>query len=226
MPEPERAGFTFEHGEHIRMHVALDRQVMRARLQVLADGEHVDIVRTQVTHDLEDFRIGFAQPDHQSRLGRYLRIARLELLQKPQRMRVIPARSRLAVKARHRLEVVVHHVRRRGTKYLQRMLQPAAEIRHQHFDRRVRSLFTHGTDAIHKVLRAAILQVVPVHAGDHHVPQAQARDRFPKMARFFTVRRKRSAVTDVAERTAPGADVPEDHERGSALAKAFTDVRA
>jgi len=44
--------------------------------------------------------------------------------------------------------------------------------------------------------------------------------------RLFGVERERPAVADVAKRAAPRADVAHDHERGGALAEAFTDVGA
>ena len=64
------------------------------------------------------------------------REARLEVLQQAQRMRVVGARPRLPVEARHRLEVVVHHVGRRRAQDVERAVEAAAEIRHQHFDLR------------------------------------------------------------------------------------------
>jgi hypothetical protein len=40
------------------------------RLQILADRQHVDVVRAQVAHHLQDFLVGLAEADHQARLGR------------------------------------------------------------------------------------------------------------------------------------------------------------
>jgi hypothetical protein len=39
--------------------------VVRRRLEVLAYGEHVDVVRAQVPHHLDDLFVGLAEPHHQ-----------------------------------------------------------------------------------------------------------------------------------------------------------------
>ena len=39
----------------IRVHKPLNRQVITRRLQILANGDHVDIVGAHVFHDLDDF---------------------------------------------------------------------------------------------------------------------------------------------------------------------------
>src|SRR3954466_1289548 len=88
-----------------RLDIALHRQVMRRRLQVLADRQHVDIVRAQVAHDGEDFAVFLAKADHQPRLRRHGRMNALELLQQLERMEVMSARPRSLVEARHGLEV-------------------------------------------------------------------------------------------------------------------------
>ena len=76
------------------------------------------------------------------------------------------------------------------------------------------------------MLRATVAQVVAVDAGDHHVAQPQRGDGLAEVARFFGIGRLRAAVADVAERTAPGAEVAQDHECRRALAEALADVRA
>ena len=43
------------------------RQVPVGRLQILADGEHVHIVRAQIAHHLQNFIVGFAESEHQPR---------------------------------------------------------------------------------------------------------------------------------------------------------------
>src|SRR5581483_5996450 len=45
MPEAKLGGARLESPERCRLDVALDRQVMRRGLQILADGQHVDLVR-------------------------------------------------------------------------------------------------------------------------------------------------------------------------------------
>src|SRR4051812_35793907 len=128
-----------EHGEYRRVDVALDRQVMWRRLQVLTDGEHVDLVRPHIAHYCNDLGIGLAKTDHQARLRRHLRIGALELLQKGKRVLVVAAGSRLLIEPRHGLEVVIHHVGWRRRQNLQRAVHPATEVWHQYFDGGVRA---------------------------------------------------------------------------------------
>jgi hypothetical protein len=75
-------------------------------------------------------------------------------------------------------------------------------------------------------LCAAVAQVVAVDAGHHHVLQAHVGDGVGQVDRFLRIRRLGPAVGDVAERTAAGADLAEDHEGRGAVAEALMDVRA
>jgi hypothetical protein len=43
-----------------RLDVARHRQVMRGRLQVLPDRQHVHVVRAEIAHHRKDFSIGFS----------------------------------------------------------------------------------------------------------------------------------------------------------------------
>ncbi len=63
------------------MNEALHREVVTRRLQVLTQGQHVDIVLAHAVHDLDDLLVGLAEAEHQSRLGRHARHALLELLE-------------------------------------------------------------------------------------------------------------------------------------------------
>ena len=175
----------------------------------------------------EDLVVGLAQADHQPRLGRNVGKARLEVAQQRERVRVVRAGPRLPVQPRHRLEVVVHHVRRRRRQDVERAIEPAAEIGHQHLDLRCGRVLAHRADAVDEVLRAAVAQVVAVDAGDDDVAQSlSAAIVRARLTRLVGVERQRPAVADVAERAAARADVAHDHERRRALAEALADVRA
>src|SRR5207237_9960683 len=115
-------------------------------------------------------------------------------------------------------------VGRRGGEDFQRALQPPAEIGHQYFDRGARARRAHGVDAVDKVLRAAVAQVVAIDARDHHIVEAQGSNRLGEVARLIRVGRERPAVRHVAERAAPRADVAQDHEGRRAFAEALADV--
>jgi len=88
-------------------------------------------------------------------------------------MRIVTARTRLAVQPWHRFEVVIHDVRRRRAQELERALQPTAEVGDQDFDPRLRRQGPHGADAIDEMLRAAVAQIVAIHARDHDIGQIQ-----------------------------------------------------
>ena len=70
----------------------IDLMVLARRLQVLADGEEIDVGRAQVVHHLQHFVPLLAEPDHDAGLGEHRRVELLHPLQQPQRMEVARAR--------------------------------------------------------------------------------------------------------------------------------------
>src|SRR3989344_6550815 len=68
--ESQRARGLGEPVEFLRRHEAQHRQVMPARLQILADGEQFATVIAQVAHHFQNFLIGFAEAHHQAGFGR------------------------------------------------------------------------------------------------------------------------------------------------------------
>jgi hypothetical protein len=76
------------------------------------------------------------------------------------------------------------------------------------------------------VLGTAVTQVVAVHRGDHHVLEAQVGDGDGQAFRLVDVQWLRTAMADVAERAATGADVTHDHEGRGAAGEALAQVRA
>jgi len=54
--------------ELVRVHKAFHRGVMLARLQVLANGDHVHVVGAQILDGVDDLFKGFAQPHHDAAL--------------------------------------------------------------------------------------------------------------------------------------------------------------
>ena len=141
-------------------------------------------------------------------------------------MPVIRTGARLLVEPRHGFEIVVHDVGRALGQDIERDVEPAAEIRHEHFDTRLRRALAHRAYAVLEMPRAAVAQIVAVDARDDDVLELQRRDRFGKMQRFLGIGRKRPAVRDVAERAAARAQVAEDHESRRAFAETLADVGA
>ena len=82
------------------MHKTLNRQVAARRLQVLAKGQHVDVVLAHALHHFDDFFIGFTKAQHQAGFGRDVRHHLLEALQQRQRPLVIGTRTRRLVQTR------------------------------------------------------------------------------------------------------------------------------
>ena len=138
MRETHFRGLGFKHLECRRLDVTLDCEVMARRCKVLTEGEHVDIVGAQVAHDVEDFFIALAQAQHQARLGRHLGMQGLEVFQQFERVVIVGAGARFFVEARHRFEIVVHHVGRRSDENFQRAVEAAAKIRRENFNARGR----------------------------------------------------------------------------------------
>ena len=228
MGEAQRHAVDLQRLEFVGRPVAHHRVVVGAGLQVLADGDHVDIVRAQVAQGAFDLFHGFAEAEHDAALGRHVGMLGLELLQQGQRPLVIGARADVAVQIGHGFEVVVEHVRRVLRQDLQRPLHAAlaAEVGGEDLDLRLRAVFAHRGDAVDEMLGAAVAQVVAVDAGHHHVFQAHVGDGAGQIQRLVGVRRLRTAVGDIAERTAAGADLTEDHEGCGAVAEALVDVGA
>ena len=208
------------------MHVAFDRQVRGAGCEVLADGQHVDVVGAHVAHHVQNFFVGFTQAHHQATFGGHVREQGLEFFQQVQGELVIAAGARFFVQARHGFQVVVHHIGRCGFQNLQGAVVAAPKVGHQNFNLRVGRQGACFADAVHKVLAAAVAQVVAVHAGDDHVAQPQLGNGFGQVVGFVHIQRVGPAVADIAKRATPGAFVTHDHESGRALAKAFANIRA
>ena len=195
--------------------------MVTARLEVLADGQHLATVAPQVAHHFDDLLVCFTEPHHQPRLGGHLGMPGLEPLQEVERPLVVGAGTRLAVQPRHRLQVVVEHVGRRPGQPLQRHVHPPAEVGDEDLDPGGGTRLAHRTHAGREMARAAVAEIVAIDRGDHHVAQPQHPDRLRETRRLVRVEGVRPAVGDVAERAPAGAEVAHDHERGGAVREAL-----
>ena len=199
---------------------------MRGRREVLADGNHVDVVGPHVAHGLHDLVVGFTQSDHQPRLGRHARHAQFEVGQQLERVGVIGAGAGFLVEPRHGLEVVVHDIGRGCLEDGQRPVESAAKVGHQHLDPGGRRLRPHLPDAVDEMLGATVAKVVAIDRGDDHIRQTQCGNRAGEIVGLFGIKRVGTAVADIAEGAAPRALVAHDHEGGRAVAEALADVGA
>ena len=80
------------------------------RLQILADGQEIDVGGAQIVHHLQDLLARLAQPDHQAGLGEHRGIDLLHPRQQAQRGEVARARPDRRIEPRHGLEIVVEDV--------------------------------------------------------------------------------------------------------------------
>src|SRR5438093_2177289 len=69
--EAERLALLAEPADLVRLHPAVDLRVLRARLEVLPDRDHVDPVRAEVAHRVDDLVVRLAEPDDDSGLGQH-----------------------------------------------------------------------------------------------------------------------------------------------------------
>ena len=81
-------------------------------------------------------------------------------------------------------------------------------------------------DAVDKVLRPAIAQIVTIHRGNDDVFELERSNGFRQIMRLVRIQRVGTPVTHVAKRATAGAFVAHNHERGRTFAKAFADIRA
>src|SRR3954447_143172 len=92
--EAERLALLAEPAELVGMHPAVDPRVLRARLQVLADGDDVDAVRAQVAHRLDDLVVRLAEPDDDSGLRQHRVVGDLlRALEQPERLVIARLRT-------------------------------------------------------------------------------------------------------------------------------------
>ena len=76
-------------------------------LEILADGQEIDVGRAHVVHHLQDLALLLAEAHHDPGLGEQGRVQLLDLLQQAQGVEVAGTRADGAVEARHGLEIVV-----------------------------------------------------------------------------------------------------------------------
>ena len=194
------------------------------RLQVLPDGQEVDVGGAQVVHHLQYFGAFLGEPDHDAGFGKNQGIQVLGPIEDAQRMEIPRPRANARVEPGHGLEVVVEDVGAGGDHRLQGAVF-VAEIGGEHLDGGRRRGFADALDAAHELAGAAVLQVVAVDRGDDHVPEAHLGHGDGQVFRLQGIDRVGLARLDVAKRAGPRAGVAEDHHRRMTAFPAFADVR-
>src|SRR5262249_21475596 len=83
----------FKALELVGRHEAFDFMMFARRLEILSDGEEVDLRGAKIVHDLQDLVPLFTQTDHDAGLSEHHRLNLLDPLQQPQRMKIARTRS-------------------------------------------------------------------------------------------------------------------------------------
>jgi len=203
----------------------LDLVVLARRLQVLADGDEIDVGSAQVVHQLQHFVTLFAETDHDAGFGEHRWIEFLDALKQADGVEVSGAWTDGEIVARYGFHVVVEHIGFGGDDALQcpRLLQ---EIGRQDFDGGLRRSGADRPDHLLEMFGATVGQVVTVDGGNDDVGEAHLLDGLGDVLGFRHVERIRLAGGDVAEGACAGTDLAHDHEGGVFLVPAFADVRA
>ncbi len=100
------------------------------------------------------------------------------------------------------------------------------EIGHQDLDNDRRVHRPNGFDGARKMIRAAILKIIPRDSGNDDMLQTHPTDGLSDALRFVLFQRQRFGGADRAKPTGAGAALACNHHRRGALAPAFPAVRA
>ena len=141
-------------------------------------------------------------------------------------MRVVRAGSRHPIQAGDGLQVVVENIRRGFRQRVQRLRHPSPKVGDEDFHAHAGGGFSQSGNAFGEVSGAAVAEVVAIHAGDDDMRQAEFGDGAGEVLRLRRVGRVRASVGDIAERTAAGAEVAENHKGRRSLSETLADVGA
>ena len=223
--KPFRACDRFQRFELVRRPEARHRRVLAARLQILADGEEIDIRRAKIVHHLHDLFARFAQAHHQSRFGEGARVDLLHPRQQPERGVIARARPHREIEPRHGFEIVIEHVGRRLHHRFDRALL-AQEIGRQNLDRRVGRRRADGAHGSREMRRTAVVEIVAVDRGDHHMGEPELGNRGADILGLVGAKRPRQPGLHIAEGAGARAGVAHDHHGRVRLLPALADVGA
>ena len=158
--------------EFLRVDVAFHLGMLAGRLKILADGEEIDVGAAQIIHELQNLLALFAQSNHDTGLSEHCRIAFLDLLQQPKRMKVPGSRANLEVEPWNSFQVVVEDVWFRGDDGLESGLL-AQKIRGEDLNGRGRRFIADGLNDVDEVLRPAVGKVITVDRSYNDVFEAE-----------------------------------------------------
>jgi hypothetical protein len=161
-------------GERVRRDELDDRQVFRRRPQILAEGEHGDVVGAEVVHRAQDLLARSPRPSMMPLLVATLPFTIALAFFSTVRLRWYWARERTSGVRRSTVSML--WLKMCGRASITSLQRPVAvvEIRHEHLDDDFRIRLAHGLDGLLEMLGPAIAEVVAGDGGDDHVAQAHA----------------------------------------------------
>ena len=227
--EPECLALLPEPAELVGVHPAVDRRVLRARLEVLADRDHVDAVLAQVAHRLDDLVVPLSETDddpalrHHRVVGDFLRAG-----EQPEGAVVagLPA-AHPGMQAADGLDVVVEDVGPCCEHGLERVLLDTEEVGRQHLDGGIGNLVMQRPDDRRVLAGTPVGDVVAIDGRDDDVTEAHLLRRLrepERLERIHGLRRRARRHIAVAARA--GAGIAQDLERRRPSPPALGDVGA
>jgi hypothetical protein len=145
-----------------------------------------------------------------------------------ERLPVTCLRANTAVEPRHSFHIVIEYVRR-GVQHARDRIQIAAEIGRQYLKASCRQRLLHLPDSFGEMRRAAVPQIVAIHARDDDVSQLHPGRHTSDVRRLEGVE-LHLVNTGVAfwhgtKTASPGAKIPENHEGRCAPVEAVVNIR-
>lgn len=208
-------------------HVAVYRQVVLGRAQVLAKGEDIDFDCTQITHGLAEFFFSLSQAQHDGTLGQHLGAMLLGVFQHFQGLIVGgPVVPHCGGESSHGFDVMGEDIDA-GSEDGFDSVQVALEVGGERFHLHPRVALLDLSDTLCEVGCAAIVQVVTIHRGHDDVIQAHLRDGHADVLGLVDIDPAFGvACIDCAELASPCTDAAQHHNRHGAMAPAFANVGA
>ena len=139
--------------------------VLFSRLEILTDGQEINLGCTQIIHQLQDFFAFLPQPNHDAGLGENGRVELLDLLQQADRVKVPRAGANLEIFRWHRLKIVIEHIGPRCNDSFECAVL-AQEIRRENLNCRFGGATTDRSNRLGKMLRPTIGPTIVLVGGE------------------------------------------------------------
>ena len=174
---------------------------------------------------MHDFFARFAEADHNTGFGEDFSVQLFDALQQIERVEIARARANGEIKPWHGLQIMIENIRLGFDDNFQRAIF-AQEVRGQNFYRRAGRHIANGVNRVGEMLRPAIIQIIAVNAGNHHMAQPQLGHGFRDIGGLRCIERQRHAGCDIAKSASAGAGFAHNHKSGVLLFPALADIRA